>query len=330
MSRFAQFIIVLTFCLVQAGCSSKGGSAKPNPTGRVGELGLVIDGRLQSTPAVKYLKEILQQPVSSLPQVEPLFDVTTIPSDVFSAMFRLMRNLIIIEINPECKKETIRYSTNVWANDQAVVHIEVKSDSSLLAFLQLNENKLPSYFLKEERTRYGNYCRNSLSRVLVDTVNKRFNFWLDVPQGYSIVHDSVNFIWLGQEAKQVQQGLFIYSFPLNKVSSLSMQDLLAKHDSVLKVNVKTGHIGAYMTTEYRCQPESKIFEIDQNEVLSVSGLWRVEGDFMGGPFVMVAIPDIKRNRVVVLDGFVYSPEKPNKRNYIRQLEAIMQTYSDKK
>jgi hypothetical protein len=46
---------------------------------------------------------------------------------------------------------------------------------------------------------------------------------------------------------------------------------------------------------------------------------------MGGPFVLQAHHDKKNNRVIVTDGFVYSPEKPDKRDKIRQMEAIMHT-----
>jgi hypothetical protein len=51
-------------------------------------------------------------------------------------------------------------------------------------------------------------------------------------------------------------------------------------------------------------------------------LWRVEGDFMGGPFVNITFVDEKTSRLVILDGFVYAP-KYDKRDYLRQVEALM-------
>ena len=54
------------------------------------------------------------------------------------------------------------------------------------------------------------------------------------------------------------------------------------------------------------------------------GLWRMEGDMMGGPFVSVARLDEQNNRVVVAEGFVYAPET-DKRNFIRRIEAALYT-----
>ncbi len=325
MSRIALFWMSFLVIALLVGCNSGGTFEKPNPTGKSGEVAIVVDGRLRGDTAVKYLKAVMTQPVDGLPQIEPLFDVTVIPADIFSAMFRMMRNLIIITINPECPKETIRYSNNVWANNQAIVRIEVKSDSSLLAFIKKNENKLPSYFLKEERKRYAQFYSANSETSLVDSLIHKFNAQIAIPAGYSFRSSSNDFIWVGQNVSNIQQGLFVYSVPLNGKKTLSKEYILQMRDSVLKRNVPSTRSGSFMTTEHQFEPLSKIIVVNGIMAMSVSGLWHIQGDFMGGPFVLTALPNVKRDKIVVLDGFVYSPEKPNKRNYIRQLEAIIET-----
>ena len=52
----------------------------------------------------------------------------------------------------------------------------------------------------------------------------------------------------------------------------------------------------------------------------------MKNDFMGGPFVHYAIVDTNRNEIIHLDGFVYAP-KFNKREYLRELEALIRTVS---
>ena len=51
------------------------------------------------------------------------------------------------------------------------------------------------------------------------------------------------------------------------------------------------------------------------------GLWEVENDFMGGPFINYTFVDKANNKVITLDGYVYNPNE-DKKNYLRQLEAI--------
>lgn len=58
--------------------------------------------------------------------------------------------------------------------------------------------------------------------------------------------------------------------------------------------------------------------------LEARGLWRMKGDFMGGPFVSHTRLDKKNQRIITAEIFVYSPEKM-KRNLVRQMEASLYT-----
>jgi hypothetical protein len=55
--------------------------------------------------------------------------------------------------------------------------------------------------------------------------------------------------------------------------------------------------------------------------IEVRGLWDLENDFMGGPFISYTFLDEKNNRVVTLDGYIYYPNE-TKRTHLRELEAI--------
>jgi hypothetical protein len=51
------------------------------------------------------------------------------------------------------------------------------------------------------------------------------------------------------------------------------------------------------------------------------GLWRLENDFMGGPYVLLAELDASNQRVVIVFGYVFAPSK-DKRNLLQQVEAM--------
>ena len=65
-------------------------------------------------------------------------------------------------------------------------------------------------------------------------------------------------------------------------------------------------------------------KIDFNGKFAVEtrGLWELENDFMGGPFVNYTLVDEKRNKVITLDGYVYAPNAP-KRDLMIQMEALI-------
>jgi len=79
-----------------------------------------------------------------------------------------------------------------------------------------------------------------------------------------------------------------------------------------------------MSTEKRILPAYREFLRNNQYYTELKGLWRLEGDFMGGPFISLSTVDTIRNRVVTVEGYVYAP-KNDKRNFLRQTEAILYT-----
>ena len=64
--------------------------------------------------------------------------------------------------------------------------------------------------------------------------------------------------------------------------------------------------------------------VQNSYTLEARGLWRMKGDFMGGPYVSHTRLDEKNQRIITAEIFVYSPDKM-KRNLVRQMEASLYT-----
>ena len=70
-----------------------------------------------------------------------------------------------------------------------------------------------------------------------------------------------------------------------------------------------------------CQT-SEYFKYKGREFAQVRGLWDVENDFMGGPFVSQSFYSPDGSEVFVAEAFVYAP-RYDKRQYLRQVESIL-------
>jgi hypothetical protein len=79
----------------------------------------------------------------------------------------------------------------------------------------------------------------------------------------------------------------------------------------------------YMATD-SVTVEVQPIDVQGQYAFEVRGLWRMKGDFMGGPFVSHSRVDTINNRVITAEIFVYSPDKM-KRNLVRTLEASLYT-----
>ena len=81
--------------------------------------------------------------------------------------------------------------------------------------------------------------------------------------------------------------------------------------------------GQYMVTERHAIGEKHKNGKD-GYIYEVRGLWEMENDMMGGPFISYSQVDTEKNLVVVVEGFVYAPKK-DKRELIREMEASLMT-----
>ena len=91
----------------------------------------------------------------------------------------------------------------------------------------------------------------------------------------------------------------------------------------MKINIPGAREGMYMATDTMFT-NVKPISVQGKYALEARGLWRIKGDFMGGPFVSHMRLDTINQRIVVSEVFVYSPDKM-KRNLIRQMEASLYT-----
>jgi hypothetical protein len=143
-----------------------------------------------------------------------------------------------------------------------------------------------------------------------------------MPEEFTSYKDTTNFFWATNDARTGQTYIAVYTFPYTDKSTFTGDYLISKRDSMMRLYVPGSFPGSYMrTTEYVTYTPISL----QGKYCGVlRGLWDTYGDQMGGPFVSYARLDEVNNRVIVTEGFVYSPET-DKRNYIRRIEAALHT-----
>jgi hypothetical protein len=132
-----------------------------------------------------------------------------------------------------------------------------------------------------------------------------------------------NFIWASNDGISSIQNICIYSLPYVSEKMLTQRPYIALRDTVMKHNIPGEKPGMWMQTN----PEfvwTKNITVNGQYAMEARGLWEMRNDAMGGPFVSHSRIDTKNNKVIVVEGFVYAPEKM-KRSMIRRLEAALYT-----
>jgi hypothetical protein len=293
-----------------------------NITGKAGEVVIVISNKSWDDTPGNLLRQVLAQPLPGLPQDEPLFDLISVPHEAFKEIFQTTRNIIQTRISPIVENAGVTFTENIWAFPQATVQINARTNEEFETLFMQNSDKIVGYFLKAERDRLASNYRDYHDKGVYTNLDRDFDVLLHVPPGFRVSQQDKDFAWIRYETPDISQALLVYSFPYTSDSTFTLNYLLAKRDSILRARVPGAIPGSYMTTERRWEPMFQITKHNGNYAADIRGLWKVEKDFMGGPFVMLAELDAYRQRVVVADGYVYAPGK-NKRNLTRQIEAMV-------
>ena len=161
------------------------------------------------------------------------------------------------------------------------------------------------------------------SDLVVDKVDSLFNSLIWLPSELTSSKTGQDFFWASTNRASGDQNFVIYSYPFKDKDTFTKEYFINKRDSVMMINIPGAREGIYMSTD-SANVEVTPINVQGNYALEARGLWRMKGDFMGGPFVSHTRIDTINNRVITAEVFVYSPDKL-KRNLMRMLESSLYT-----
>lgn len=319
------FLATMLVATVLTSCNSNKVREKmlPEVSGAAGEVVFVIEDDVWKS-SVDTILNIICEDVPGLPQSEPMFDLVHIPNSAFSEIFQRHRNIVICKIMAD-STPGITVAHDIWAKPQTVVKITAPSAKEFDNIICQNGDKLTGILLKAEQDRIIKNYSTFPDREVQARLEKSCGINLIIPKGYTYDMDTNNFVWISHETPEISQGIFVYYYDYTDTLAFTRDRLIATRNQMTKNYVGGPRDGSYMTTVmYEDVTTFRSYSLHGKYTAELRGLWETKGDFMGGPFVSISQYDEKRNRIVTVDGYVYAGKK-DKRNYMRQVEAIMQT-----
>jgi hypothetical protein len=169
--------------------------------------------------------------------------------------------------------------------------------------------------------------KNSLLNIY--PIKKQFNADLQIPVGYHYVLQKPNFLWLKKEITSGNSSLLIYQLPLNALNKMKLVQSITKMRDSIGTYIQGTEPDTPMLTEESYAPYFNKTKLDNKLTYETKGTWQLKNDFMSGPFINYALIDEPNNRILVLEGFCYSPSK-EKRDLMHELEAIIKSIHTKK
>lgn len=347
MRNSFSYILTIFLTTLFAACdsSSNGGDSReilPDSNGSVDEILIVADPVHLADSTKKILFNTFSGAYEVLPQYEPTLISRFIPYNKMTDLLTRFRTMVVVtDLNQEGKnrdftlqnvpKEVLEngeqnffIKKNAWAEPQLIVFLFAEGKQNLWQVIVENGPYITSMiqkyyepFLKKILfTRDHNY-------KLEEKLKEKYKLDLEIPKEYILAQEEDDFLWIRRETSVSSENIMLYLQPYafeKDIENFGIPWRNKLGEKYISTNVDS----SYMTTDTILNVLASTKTLRGTEYIENRGLWKVQNDFMGGPFLNYLIPDRKNKRLIMMDAFAHAPGE-DKRILMRKAEVIFNT-----
>jgi hypothetical protein len=316
MNKTHFLFLLLSFLLFSCLKNEK----QPQPvSGKTNAISIIIDDQLWYGEVGDSIRNKFASPVLGLTQEEPLFTINQYPARLLEGFVTDSRSIIIVK-KAAADKFEITHNKSLPHN---TFRIYGKSVEDIICSIELNSAQI----IKIIRDAEINKVQEDNSKALLNpaVIKNKFHIDLQIPTGYEYVLHKKNFIWLKKDIISGNTSLLIYQIPLRNFKSRGnvVGNIIKMRDSIGRY-IKGREPNTPMITGEAYAPYFSNALLDGKDAYETKGTWELKNDFMAGPFINYAIIDPLYNRILVIEGFCYSPSN-QERDLMFDLEAIIKS-----
>ncbi len=324
---FLSILLLITACAGEKHPNgqrrSKASLLTPTSSGNPYEVMVVADDSVYNGYAGKALKTILDRPLLGLPQAEEQFHKSHITQKNFNKITNIFRNIVRINISRDFTKAKMKVEHDVHSTPQLIITIQGPNQVIVSQYITEHTRDITSLITSQEINTAANNFYYEHNVKFAKKVKEMFDCDFYIPVDINKMKTGKDFIWASDDGLSVIQNICIYSLPYVSEKMLTRNPYIALRDKVMADNIPGAHEGSVMRTNHEFV-WTKNIRVRDDVAMEARGLWEMSKEAMGGPFVSHSRIDTINNRIIVVEGFVYAPDKM-KRTMIRRLEAALYT-----
>ncbi len=336
------------FLLAACSMSSDGDSLLPQANGEAGEIVLVMESNKWEGSLGQEIRDIFRAPYPGLLQDEPKFNIIHIDPNEFNSVLKNAKNIMFVhsfegtsradqilsnyftaESKQRIKNEPDLFmyrQKNLFAKNQQVLYLFQQTTEALLAHIRKDPQPLLEFFNSAEKGRFHRALYNAPSvKGIEDKLLKDHDLFLKIPYGYQIAIETDNTIWLRRMDRKIDKNIFITYANYTSERSFDTPQIVKFRDRKWRRFILGEDSLSYMVTEPLVPIDSFSTNIGKKYSVETRGVWKLNNNSMGGPFLGYTFVDQSLNRLYYIEGFVYSPGE-RKRNTLRELETVLNTF----
>lgn len=350
--------LILIISLLLHSCSSpsneNSGKLLPSATGKSGDILILMDSTQWQTPLGKEVRSIFSQEVEGLPRNETMFNVIWVHPSKKIKLLTQIRNLVYVfsldhagagtrSITDKLSKETLSNiktdssfylvnKKNEYTRGQEVIYLFGNTTSALLHHLKRDGQRIQDFFNDAEKQRMmAHIVKTSSTKNHTSLLNKNFGINIHFPAGYKLAQQERDFVWFRSPENEIDKNFFIARKPYISEYQLLPDSILAWREEICSNYIfeDPENKQSFLTTEREIPFKPvRATQVNLNGAFAMElrGLWRTNTKTMGGPFISYCFVNEADQQLYYLEGFAYSPGKPQ-RELMREMSAVAYTFS---
>lgn len=342
-----KLLVFITFIIAIAACESGGSSDYKRPAGGTAdEIMVVVDSAVWAGPVGQELKGLLAAPMMGLPQDEDLFDMYQINPLKLNTVLKSAYNMIFITTLDRKSRQSkemqgmftdqslkkINENENFFqiieddkfATNQKVLFLFGKTQEKLAENIAENKEQILALF--EDRAMQINKKKvlKSREKKLEKVITKNHGYSIQVPYGWKMAKDHIDFVWFRELDLAYEKNVFIYQQPYSGPQDFNKIEAL--RDKICELHLRDSQKPELFIQRQEIVPvDMKQINFNGKFAIESRGLWAVSDLSGGGPFLSYTMVDEENGMLYYIEGYVYNPGGKKKR-FMRDMDAILSTF----
>ena len=294
-----------------------------NSTGKPLEV-ILIQGENCSGGAFEIFKKNFIAPQNPLLETEiygeqkNFFRVIPILEKDFSNIFRTHKNIVFVNFGD---KFNIQKKRDLWAKNQNIYVCSIdkskkENSNQIIKFAHKVGEKMKESEIVKRENNYHELTNPNIKKYL----QKNYNLSISLPSRFFIADSLNSSLNLRGDTKLSSQRILVSSFNLEP----TIDNIILEQNRISKNNISSENKDSYIVIEERANLYIDTLTKNNQEKISIRGLWKMEGDFMGGSFFTTLMVNTKNKKKTLVSLYLYAPGE-NKANYLLDLEAILKS-----
>tara|TARA_X000001036_G_scaffold66422_2_gene57181 strand:- start:2115 stop:3185 length:1071 start_codon:yes stop_codon:yes gene_type:complete len=323
----------------------------PTAKGEIGSIMLVMDQKQWDQDLGIQLRDVLSEPVSGLPQDEPLFYLNRVSPKKLNTTLKTSANMIFVVtldsetsdsnvlkgfLTPE-SRSMIKLDTSLFmsirkdefAKGQIILYLFGNTEKELVQKIKINKEKIKSLFEKRDRDRMVRKLFSSHEKGLEKLVKEEHSFQINIPAGWQQAVSEPGFYWIRYLNGNKEQNVFVYYEPYTNIEIFDQVPEF--RDRITKKFLRDGEKNKLFITRQMRDDLNTVFlkktKFKGRYAIESRGLWKINDNSLGGPYISYTFVSEKEQLIYYIEGFVAAPGK-KKRILLQEVDAVLSTFKE--